>query len=381
MDAAPPLPSEVLASLPPAVAALIAWQSEQIRLLTARVAEREGQLNQNSSHSSKPPSADPPSAKPVPARTPSGKKRGGPPGHPKHERTILPPDEIRDHKPSPGGGCRRPLTGDDPQPLIEQVVDPPEKRRPVIHHRRHTLTGPHGRATTAAVASPETRTGFGPKLQAVTAYLSGVGRMGKRPIRPFGDDVLGIPIRRGSVSHRAASTARALAPIPAEARSAIEGRDANVEETGWKHGRKKAWRWVAVTPLLSVFRIHRHRSRAAFESLMGPSLGVRTADRFSEARSCSGLETTPGWCRKTVRRAGPCRRGRYPVVAVRFEPLPESKRTGAVSWPVTFSDAWCAVRRRWGAEALLPPAGDGSARQKRPPPVRELLLVTLAPAA
>jgi transposase len=281
MDAAPPLPSEVLASLPPAVAALIAWQSEQIRLLTARVAEREGQLNQNSSHSSKPPSADPPSAKPVPARTPSGKKRGGPPGHPKHERTILPPDEIRDHKPSPGGGCRRPLTGDDPQPLIEQVVDPPEKRRPVIHHRHHTLTGPDGRATTAAVASPETRTGFGPKLQAVTAYLSGVGRMGKRPIRPFGDDVLGIPIRRGSVSHRAASTARALAPIPAEARSAIEGRDANVEETGWKHGRKKAWRWVAVTPLLSVFRIHRHRSRAAFESLMGPSLGCgrRTGSR------------------------------------------------------------------------------------------------------
>jgi hypothetical protein len=104
-----------------------------------------------------------------------------------------------------------------------------------------------------------------------------------------------------------------------------------------------------------------------------------------EARSCSGLETTPGWCRKTGRRAGPGRRGRYPVVAVRFEPLPESKRTGAVSWPgkstVTFSDAWCAVRRRWGAGALLPPAGDGSALQKRPPPVRELLLVTLAPAA
>jgi transposase len=281
MDAAPPLPSEVLASLPPAVAALIAWQSEQIRLLTARVAELEGQLNQNSSHSSKPPSADPPSAKPVPARTPSGKKRGGQPGHPKHERTILPPDEIRDHKPSPGGGCRRPLTGDDPQPLIEQVVDLPEKRQHVIHHRRHTLTCPDCRATTTAVASPEARTGFGPKLQAVTACFSGVGRMGQRPIRQFCDDVLDIPISLGSVSHLDASTARALAPIHAKARSAIEGRDANVDETGWKQGRKKAWLWVAVTQLLSVFLIHRNRSRASFESLMGPSLGVLTTDRFS----------------------------------------------------------------------------------------------------
>lgn len=106
---------------------------------------------------------------------------------------------------------------------------------------------------------------------------------------------------------------------------------------------------------------------------------------FQEARSCLGLGTTRGWCRQTVLRAGPCLLGLYTGVAILFDALPESKRTGAVSWPgkaaVTFSDALCAVRRWLWDEAVLPQAGDGTGLQKLPPPVRELLLTTLAPAA
>jgi hypothetical protein len=106
---------------------------------------------------------------------------------------------------------------------------------------------------------------------------------------------------------------------------------------------------------------------------------------FQEARSCLGLETTCGWRKNTVLRAGPCLLGLYSVVAILFHALPESKRTGAVTWPgkatVTFSDALCAVRRWLWAEAVLPQAGDGTALQKLPEPIRELLLTTLAPAA
>jgi hypothetical protein len=106
---------------------------------------------------------------------------------------------------------------------------------------------------------------------------------------------------------------------------------------------------------------------------------------FQEARCCLGLETTRGWCKKTVLRAGPCLLGLYSVVAILFQALPESKRTGAVAWPgkttVTFSDALCAIRRWLWAEAVLPQAGDSMALEKLPDPVRELLLTTLAPAA
>jgi len=106
---------------------------------------------------------------------------------------------------------------------------------------------------------------------------------------------------------------------------------------------------------------------------------------FQEARSALGLETTRGWCAKTVLRAGPCLLGLYTVVALLFHALPESKRVGAVTWPgkatVTFSDALCAIRRWLWAEAVLPQAGTTTALQKLPEPIRELLLTTLASAA
>lgn len=73
------------------------------------------------------------------------------------------------------------------------------------------------------------------------------------------------------------------------------------------------------------------------------------------------------------------------MVAVLFHALPESRRVGAVSWPgratVTLSDALRAIRRWPWAEAILPQAGDGTAFQKLPEPIRELLLSALALAA
>ena len=106
---------------------------------------------------------------------------------------------------------------------------------------------------------------------------------------------------------------------------------------------------------------------------------------FQECRSCLGLETTRGWCRATVLRAAPCLFGLYSVVAALYAALPADRRVGAVRWPgkagVTFSDALTAVRRWLWAEAVLPQAGDGTALQKLPEPIRELLLTTLAPAA
>jgi putative transposase ISC1217 len=70
---------------------------------------------------------------------------------------------------------------------------------------------------------------------------------------------------------------------------------------------------------------------------------------FQEARAYLGLETTRGWCRRTVLRAAPCLLGLYSVVALVFVALPERERRVSVRWPgkavVTFSDALTAVRR------------------------------------
>ena len=288
MTMSPPLPEEIFASLPATVQlhirqleALTAQLSAQVTALSTRVAHLEARLGQNSSNSSRPPSSDGPQVKRGVPRPPSGRRRGGQRGHPKHERVILPPDEIVDHKPSRCGQCDTPLTGDDPDPVIDQVIELPPVTRHVIHHRRHTLACPHCQAFTTAAPVPEAACGFGPRLQAATSYLSSVGRLGKRPIRQLLADLHGIPISLGSISKLEARTSRALQPIHAEALEHTQGLDANVDETGWKQGSKKAWLWVAVTSLVTAFLIRRHRDRGAFDDLVGARPGVLTTDRYS----------------------------------------------------------------------------------------------------
>lgn len=105
---------------------------------------------------------------------------------------------------------------------------------------------------------------------------------------------------------------------------------------------------------------------------------------FQEARSHLGLETTCGWSRNTVRRAAPCLFGLYTVVALLFWALPESKRSGVVSWPgkegMTFSDALASVRRWLWSEWVFPQAAGGTAIEKLPATLREVIFAALAPA-
>ena len=284
----PPLPPDLFDALPPAVQAYI-------RYLEGRLADLEAKLSQNSSNSSKPPSSDGPHVKPAPPKTPSGKRRGGQPGHPKHERVILPPDQVFDHKPTRCRRCDTPLRGDDPSPHIDQVLDLPAKLRHVVHHRRHTLACRCCGTRTTAAPVPAAASGFGPKLTATVAYLSGVGRLGKRTTRTLLADLCDLPVSLGAVSELEATVSRALAPIHTAAHEHAKGLDANVDETGWKQGGKQAWLWVAVTALVTVFLIRPNRNRVAFDALAGPTPGVLTTDRFPVYTHLKGRRRQVCW--------------------------------------------------------------------------------------
>jgi hypothetical protein len=106
---------------------------------------------------------------------------------------------------------------------------------------------------------------------------------------------------------------------------------------------------------------------------------------FQGLRCHLGLETTRGWCRRTVLRAAPCLFGLYTAVALLYQALPESKREGGVEWPgksgVTFSDALTAVRRWLWREWVFPQAGGAAALEELPQPLQDVLFYALAPAA
>lgn len=107
---------------------------------------------------------------------------------------------------------------------------------------------------------------------------------------------------------------------------------------------------------------------------------------FEEVRAYLGVETTQGWCQKTVQRAEPMLFGLYSVVALLYEQLPqEAQEQGQVQWEgkqtVTFSDAISAVRRWLWTDWVFQKGSHEAAFSKLPLPLRQTLLYALAPAA
>jgi transposase len=268
------LPPEVIDALPPAVQAYI-------RYLERRLADLEARLGQNSTNSSKPPSSDPPHAKPAPPKVASGKRKGGQPGHPKRTRPDLPPDTVIELRADACNRCSHPLSGYDPQPLRHQVVELPPIRPVVTEYRQHRLACPGCGRINGPGLPVEGRSGYGPRVQAACAVLSGAYRIGKRGVARLCQDLFGVPISPAAVCGLQRKAAAALEPIVREAHAHVAGNPANVDETGWPQGRKRGWLWVAVTARVSVFLVRLSRARKVLGELIQGQPGILTTDRYS----------------------------------------------------------------------------------------------------
>ena len=146
----------------------------------------------------------------------------------------------------------------------------------------HTLTCPRCGTATAAESPRGAAHEYGPSPQAALSMLSVGYRLSKRSVRMLAGDLLGLEISTGQIRDLERQTARALEPVTAEAREYARKHPANAGETGWEQGKARAWLWVAVTELVTVFAIASSRCRGAFEGLIGPSYRlVATSDRYS----------------------------------------------------------------------------------------------------
>lgn len=156
MSSVPPVTPEQIAALPPEFRALlqavIDHYEERIAALEAEIAA----LKKSPRNSSLPPSTEHPHAKPTPPRQRSGRKPGGQPGHPKHERPLIPVAECTEVivlKPSECRRCGTRLSGDDSQPLRHQVWELPEIQPLVTEYQRHRRECPCCHETTCGTAS------------------------------------------------------------------------------------------------------------------------------------------------------------------------------------------------------------------------------------
>lgn len=135
-----PITPDQLQALPPDIQALIV---AMIDYYEQRIAKLEAELagfKKNPRNSSLPPSTEHPHAKPPRDKKKSKKKRGGQPGHPKHERPLIPTEECSAVVALHPEACRRcgtELQGEDPEPLRHQVWELPVIKPDVTEYQLH----------------------------------------------------------------------------------------------------------------------------------------------------------------------------------------------------------------------------------------------------
>lgn len=148
------IPPELDAEMTPAVRGFVRALLRSIGELETRIEELQQQVKgKTPQNSSLPPSTQHPHAKPPSRKSESKKKRGGQPGHPKHERPLIPTDQCDDVQPLKPTECRRcgvRLSGKDPEPLRHQVWELPEIKPHVTEYQQHRLTCPCCGETTCA---------------------------------------------------------------------------------------------------------------------------------------------------------------------------------------------------------------------------------------
>jgi transposase len=263
-------------------------------VLEARIAELEARLaklEKNSSNSSKPPSSDIVKPQAAGKKRRSRRKRGGQPGHPKHERPAFSPediDRIRDYQFERCPECDGPLEVLDEPARVLQQIDVVARPTKVTEHRSRTcrclkcrkeFVKPLPRAVRKAGL-------VGPRLTALVGYLKGACHCSFSTIRKFLQDVVGVGISRGQLRKVCGKVARGLDPAYQDLLAALpEQERLNVDETGHKEYQQALWTWCFKAPLFTLFKIDPSRgSDVLLEVLGGEFGGVLGCDYFSAYR-------------------------------------------------------------------------------------------------
>ncbi len=260
-------------------------------LLHKRIRELEARLGQTSANSSRPPSLDPPEGPARPKAPPSGRKRGGQPGHRGMHRALLPVeqvDEVIVVVPEDCRHCQQPFpeaTGYRRGPIWRhQVVELlPLAVRVTEYQMVRRRCAQCGKRTRAELPAGVPRRPFGVRLTAVIALLSGRYRLSRREVRQLLQDLWAVRVSLGAVVRQEQALSAALAPVVEEARAAVaEAAVVNMDETGWRQDQQRAWLWAVVAATLTVFHIDLSRGGGAVEALLGSEFdGVVGSDRWS----------------------------------------------------------------------------------------------------
>jgi transposase len=263
---------------------LVTNYEQRITQLEAEVRDLTARLNQNSQNSSKPPSSDGPHVKRRPPKPASERKAGGQPGHAPHQRALVPREKVDTLitcKPDQCRRCGGHLTGSDPEPIRQQVVELPPVQPQLTEYQLHRLRCARcGITTCGELPAGVLATCYGPRLASIVALCTGSYRMSKRRVVSFCREILGIELSVGEVCQIEQTVSKAVAPAVEAAAVYVQSGDLNIDETTWKERWKRRTLWTLVTTQLSVFTVASGRGAAVLQKFVGEWYsGTITSDR------------------------------------------------------------------------------------------------------
>lgn len=272
----------------------VVQQEQRIEELEKQLENLQEKANCNSKNSSIPPSTE--IFKPDQKKSSKKKKRsrGGQKGHLGNSRELYPESQcqsIENHRPEICKCCGEKLSGTDEHPYRHQIVEIPPIELEIVEHRLHQLECNHcGTKTRAKLPENVTESGYGATVVALVSLMSGVYRHSQRMVVSAMSDFFGVKMSLGTVNRLRKEASVALSSAVDEAKTYIQSAPMiNADETGFAQGNtdgknpfgKKAWLWVAVTPIITYFQVALSRSTEVAMDLLGENFeGFLGSDRL-----------------------------------------------------------------------------------------------------
>ena len=257
------------------------------KALERRVVGMERVQNQNSRNSHKPPSSDSLGKRRQirKGKKPTGRKRGGQPGHPGHYRALVPAeeiDEVIDLFPERCDVCQQaPRQRKCANPFRHQLFDllPSGGGLHVTERRFHSYHCDCGEWLSASRDSMP-KSWFGPRLSSVICSLTGKYHQSRREVVMFLDEMYGVHVSLGSVSNIEGRMTGALEAPSNEAMQSVEdAKVKHVDETSWLRDFARRSVWVFASATVSAFRVVSDGTRESLREVFGSQKGILVSDR------------------------------------------------------------------------------------------------------
>jgi transposase len=252
----------------------------RVQQLETRTDNLEVQNRQNSQNSNRPPSSDSPYRKPKKKTRKSRRKKGGQKGHQGHRQVLLDPTEVIPLIPD-SCPCGNPHLESSQPYYTHQRIELPEIEMNVTHYMLHQCRCGQCGQTVKAQLPSSAQPGYGPRLSALIAELSGIEGSSRRTVQGFCQSVLGFDISTGAIQNVINRTRAALKPAYERIGQVARSQPVNhIDETSWRQGGRLKWLWTMVGNSVSFYLIHNHRSKEAFLELVDDWNGILVSDDY-----------------------------------------------------------------------------------------------------